>query len=260
MNVNPRSIWGMIFVVGCTHAAVARASTYEIADSEFEPSAWTHFVHVDFGSVSFSVNRESEGGNPDSFQRGDHLLNLNELIGVVHLYDEASHDPSVDGKIESLSFGLDFKILDEGSAAPGDQVGVMGCLEQDGRIYGLGYQVGTYPDDWIAVAAGPSVASDWVEIVDNVSDWTDDESHPDFSSNGSPIRFGFLTINSSPTVISSLFWGVDNWRFTVVDGVPGGPVPAVSGWGVLILVMLALVTGSLCFGGYSYRSAKPTLS
>ncbi|MHC5110790.1 MAG: hypothetical protein ACYTHJ_13045 [Planctomycetota bacterium] len=42
----------------------------------------------------------------------------------------------------------------------------------------------------------------------------------------------------------------------VPDECPGGSIPAVSDWGVAILALLVLVTGTVCFS--HDRTARPT--
>src|SRR5262245_26324539 len=190
-------------------------------DGAFNNADWSAQMFLNGNFNEFQV---ASGGNPDEFRRTD-LSNLNtgQSIIVVALRTAAVYDPSAAGAISSLDCSFDLRFL--GGTAGTSSVGYRLALEQAGSLYfSSGFGVAQGPGggqpgaSWASFAFTNLTAADFFRLSGSGT--------LDFSSSGSPITLGYLTIitvNANGTGTSS---GIDNWYVTVTPVPTAVPEPA----------------------------------
>lgn len=201
-------------------AAPALAAGVAFQDDTFNDADWTGIAYWDQGgTASLSALQVFEPG-PNTFRQVTHDYGVGTVI-FLHLANDATYDPGTDGAIASVDFSYDLKAITGFPGCP-DATAYDLQLVQDGRYYFYAPFQG-YPTDlifgcqttWTSFAHTGAVAGDFVEVTTTEAVWT---SHPDFSVNGSPIRFGFVTSNTiSPNTLPhlTLVTGIDNWAVSV---------------------------------------------
>ncbi len=230
-----RSTWkvrnGIVLITTCLLSFSSTVFALLLEDGVFQPGNWTEVVIFDdtpAGAV-FAVDQVQTGGNPGEFRRTRHAIAGGSIV-LGHLHNTAIYDPSVSGSIVALSFSFDLRFL--GGSAGTSQVGYRLLLEQDGFFYfsnefGIAQGPGNgFPGAWTPFAFFGLGASSFQPLS------AGSPAHPNFSSSGSVIRFGFLTTNTASVPIDVLS-GIDNWTVTVTnvaDVLPpcAGPEPGVS--------------------------------
>jgi hypothetical protein len=227
-----------IFLIG----PVTEAAGVEFADSTFADADWQTTQFFTGPGTGGGTAIQDAAGNPGPSRRVTHTFfgpGANAIV-VRHLLSAATHDPSVGGPIEGVSFSIDF--MNVATFGAGQRFNL--AVSQDGKFY-------------IAVATGTALtgtAAGWHGHLSSVLDAEDffeqntDGSvtgdHPDFSANGAPITFGFSTSNNIGA--GTLIVLYDNYS-VFADAVPV-PVPGLGVGGGAILVCLlsaiGLVAGS----------------
>ena len=132
----------------------------------------------------------------------------------IHLRNDASYTPILEGEIVSLDFSIDFLNID--IFGQGQNFGV--AILQNGNYYYGSSQI-TAPGGaiWTPGTATNLGAVDFIEILADAS--TNNSSHPDFSITGSTIIFGFTTANITG-FSGSIDVGYDNWSVSHAAVVP----------------------------------------
>jgi len=121
--------------------------------------------------------------------------------------NDATWDPSTDGAIHSVSMGVDVKSI----SGWGEGQAIHVLIEQDGKnfIAPLTMPITGSQTNWHRVALGPYSAQDF--ILHNSREGNA-AVKPDFSRDGSPIRFGFSIFNYISRTYKQKY---DNWSLTV---------------------------------------------
>ena len=223
-------------IIGTTCACLAvisfNSSAAIVADTEFNDTDWssTKVIDTTAGSSATSTNTQQlSGGNPGAYRQTIHdwAVTVDGVnIEFAHLFTPTSYNLGSLGAINALVFDMDAKV----DLAP--QVNAIGfrfLVEQDGTFYAsdsTAILVGTGWNDISATLSEP----DFV-VLGGVG-------NPDFSTAGSPIRFGYVTRNGGSNTGRTLqsIGGVDNWSVTVV------PIPAavwLFGSGLIGLIGIA---------------------
>jgi hypothetical protein len=140
-------------------------------------------------------------------------------IFVTHIYSDASYDPSVQGAISAIDYTESGKILS--FPFPEAFSTTQPVVVQGGQIYRstkfIRFVAINSTHDWETKSLTGLAAADFVRVGGSEND------HPDFSSNGGPIQFGFTRNNSRtstlPPVPANLDMvidqGVDNWQLYI---------------------------------------------
>jgi len=188
------------------------------SDQQFGAADWTATTIVDTtldNSATFTVNQEISGGNPDAFRRS--VLNWNYLgpgvsqgILVANLKAGATYDPASQGAIVTLDASCDVVMISQVGGTPGVFYHML--VSQAGSYYIAVFGVVEAPP-WTHFSRSNLVATDFGLVHGN------GPAHPDFSSSGAPIQFGYANSSAghvgSPTPIS-ITSGIDNWTVNVV--------------------------------------------
>lgn len=217
------------------------------SDGDFQDSSWVGSIARDTTSAgaSFTSGQQPAGGNPGAYRQTSHVWMGPGAIWVSHVFQPASHDPSTDGPLESVSYSWDFEWIHPPSALCGCGAIAFEPLVRQGGMDFIG------PFDQVLFASDPS--NTWLSFEFESLQASDfrfldpalgpvEGVHPDFETTGAPLTFGYVTINGvSSGEAASTLGGVDNWSVTVTSI---APVPALSLAAVLVLT-LGLAAGAL---------------
>ncbi len=198
----------------------AQAATYVISDSTFNSANWTVHERSEFETGQTNSQNLSEG-NPGPFREMQHALyppeNSGELaiIEVIHVYDDGSYDPGPQGEIDHINYSEDMVLL----SLPWDEATIYSriVLEQDGKLYHSSDSLQlTAQTNWTPRSLPDLTAS-------NFEAYDGSPGIPDFSTSGSPIKFGYYRRNSRlrdspvPGDVTLIYdHGIDNWRVEIV--------------------------------------------
>lgn len=181
-----------------------------ISDTEFAVADWQ--VIPEIGNGSQSATQVAVGGNPGNYRRVDHLSFTNIKL-IFHIFTPASYSPSVSGALDRVNFGIDqIAILNHA----GIGVGTAPAIRQNGINYLPTSFLINSTFAWQTLSMNNLTAA-------NFSVSGNPTLHPDFSSAGSSLLFGFATANDNGGAMVSRAAGYDNWGMTLV------PVPEPTG-------------------------------
>jgi hypothetical protein len=234
-------------------AAVGNAAAVSISysDETFHNADWSmQVLFENYISQSFSAGQEPTGGMPDEFRRnhmfGSETTN-NGGIGpagatIGHFWNDASWNPSTQGEVDGILFRADGVAFDDrpaGQTVPTGVIVAMGfVLRQAGVVYVRNPSTNV---------SGPN--SVWQELSFNATAATaftrfdEQPGHPDFSTSGGPIDFGYYTRAGAFVPAMNNDFGFDNFEITIST-----PVPEPSS--AVLLVMGAILV--------RYLIARPT--
>jgi hypothetical protein len=208
---------GVVLFFLFSTAATAGASTI-FFDSEFNLGDWSFQSYTTGVGGTFTTTHESAGGFAGAYIRFDTTVfnsaNPREQL-IASLYNAGTWNPSIQGGIAHV----DFQISDLGIPASGGiGHGFGALLSQGGNIYDAGFA--TSDLNWTTrLFPGFNFQS--------FSKYSGSgPSHPDFSSNGGIIKFGFYVYSGNAAVNLGdqvLATGFDNWQMTIIAvPEPGG--------------------------------------
>jgi hypothetical protein len=184
-------------------------------DGTFSNSDWSEVLYVNGNGGSSSAAQTASGGNPGSFYQVTTSVNPGPACGAgVYLRNGFTYSPSTQGAIYNLDYSVDLIAISlYGEAEP--------VVSQNGNIY-FGPELYTTAGTWQTLTETNLMAADFARLITGTPNGelgADGTSHPDFSTNGSPITFGFIVPDSSMTTPYTTIGGVDNYTLTVhVDG------------------------------------------
>ena len=220
-------------------APAARAAT--IGDGAFNDTNWSITKFANLGS-NVSGSQVTIGGNPgdyrqviDSVASASRADPNSKLVGV-NIYLPGVYDPATHGALGAIDFAMD--TICAAPACYGAGQGAGFAVAQGGNFYiNAQFDTGLAGSGWIARAYTLGAADFSLVDLNSVSD-TDPSHHPDFSVNGAPMQFGFVTLNSAVDTGYysgySVASGYDNWSTNVpIPG--GGGVPEPATWAVMLM-------------------------
>jgi hypothetical protein len=179
-------------------------------DGDFNPANWNSVMQTTSGS--FSTSMVLTGGNPGGYMRVDHQ-NFTGDMQVFHFSSGAVYDPGI-APIQRIGWSIDEKAI---QSFFGIGVAVSLAIEQDGIRYAAFPAGLNNGGSWVTFTnpAEGFVADNFWDFP-NGFDYPSNPGRPDFSSNGSPIRFGFCTHNNNTNLFGSRAAGFDNWSISVI--------------------------------------------
>jgi hypothetical protein len=184
------------------------------SDGNFVGADWAVLPVISATSAIDLIATQALGGNPEAFREIDLSLGaaLQNSAIAIHLYQPVLWDLGVQGPIQSLDTGLDFRSLNGVPARVGlviHQVATHGSYAW--------MPVEAAADlDWTSYGMAGLTAEDFVSITPGLA------GHPDLGASTGLIMFGFLVgqravPSGGATTVQA---GVDNWW---VDVNPEGP-------------------------------------
>ncbi len=197
-----------IFALGTPCMAI------EFSDGDFT-SGWQYVQVTTANGGSWSVKRNNVGKNP-----GNYLITDTSVAGdcaAVYGFGfktDAVYDPHERGPLESFDYTEDAKLIDGfgGGQANGP------AIRQNGKMYRIPHLDTNAIFTWRSFPRPAVHATDFVCVLGGQCGADVDPSdHPDFSSAGAPIEFGFVRANSQidgepPYAITG---AIDNWKVTL---------------------------------------------
>jgi hypothetical protein len=197
------------------HLAVSANPGLVFTDGEFQATGWLAAPLADGNAPAPARTEEvmATGGYPGAYRKMVFQLAPQAGTGVVAYTSlAATYEPQTQGAVYVIDYAEDGISL-ETSFSKFTRSALL--LEQAGRSY-----VATPPESyprlstvWEVSQNTPSLhAHDFTLLVGPACQAG--ESCPDFSSLGSPMRFGYLRTASGPQG-ASVSHGIDNWRVTV---------------------------------------------
>jgi hypothetical protein len=215
-----------VMAAACSSAIAENSLQTVFSDTEFHTADWFYEIGAWGGGSGFST-QELTGGNPGAYS----LINLSMTAGEggvgLHAFKySAVYNPATQGAIVSVAFSEDLRLVS--GSVPGMSSGSV-LLQNGLRYYRWCWETDSV--SWTTRTAS-GVGSESYHI-DGLQNDGINPLHPDFSTNGSPITFGYFR-NIQGIAGTNFFMtsGVDNWTTTVVS------VPEPSTVGLLISSIL----------------------
>jgi hypothetical protein len=150
------------------------------------------------GSSTATASQQLSGGNPGEYRQIINTLNSGGGVIGYHFYKNSVYNPSVQGEITSIDFSYDHKMF-------------LGFGEGQSTSFAI-LQGGVYfmcaPGTWANQAAWETLSATGL-TAESFGTLGDPAIHPDFSTSGGPILFGFHTANGGYNY--SITVGIDNW-------------------------------------------------
>ncbi|MEM7465325.1 MAG: hypothetical protein AAF387_00400 [Pseudomonadota bacterium] len=224
-----------LIVVLLLPVAIKAETVIGYSDSIFKDADWTTEI-VAFSALfaaaqpSFEVNQEIAEGNPDAFRRTRTIgSNSAFSIAVGHILQIAVIDPRVD-TIQSFDMFFDIIGLPQGAGDTGFSV-YAPIIEQDGAYFG--------PTDR-ALTNGNWSAGSFLGLTQNdLTDYNDFTTNPDFSNTGGVISFGYAVRAGNSNGGFDELTGLDNWVVNATTTPAPAIIPLPAGvWGLLAAISL----------------------
>ncbi len=209
------SLYGSPTALG--HLAVSAWQGVVFEDGDFALDNWIASTETKEGapSIVHSEERIGSGGSPGAFRQM--MVQMASGSGggrVFHTWQSATYDPALEGPLYVIDFEEDCMVM-QGALTTSRLM-----IEQAGRKYvassrRLGEMSGVdscASTSWRQMKRSSFASRDFTLADGPGCDV--DQSCPDFSATGQPIRFGY---QRAPSGAPGAFitHGIDNWRVTV---------------------------------------------
>ena len=198
-----------VFWVGICQADVT------FFDGTFNNSDWSEIPYVNGSGGSSRAVQIDRNGNPERFYQVTTTVNGGPACGAgVYLRNSFTYSPATQGAIYNIDYSVDLIAFSlYGEAEP--------MIAQNGNLY-IGPEVYNTAGTWQTFTESNLMATSFAKLVTGTGNGelgVDETSHPDFSTNGSTITFGFIVPDSTVSNPYTTIGGVDNYTLTVhVDG------------------------------------------
>jgi len=193
------------------------------SDGTFQNSTWG-FETVTLGGATSTANaaQSSGTGNPGFSRRVNHTTQVGETIYALHRFGvntATRYEPALQGAILTLDWSIDARWA-SGSFG-GDGQAIMLGAKQGMTIFFADYDITGFTGAWVTNTAVGLTAASFLPLTGSGS--------INFSAGGAPIRFGYITGNSTTGFVYNNTVDYDNFNL-VVRSVPGvGVLPALAG-------------------------------
>lgn len=187
-------IRSLCFVMVLSCSFVAATADVVLFDGTFDDGNWSTYTLLDTttpGDASAASGQTSADGDPDPSRETNHDWQASSSgvsVRFGHLASHLVYDPGTQGPIDTLELQFDVRL-----PSPIRHVNTMGfgpLLVQDGLTYvaGVSYPFNP-PTPWMTIDFAPATSdpTNWNKFGA--------PGHPDFSSSGAPITFGYFTSN-----------------------------------------------------------------
>jgi len=234
--MQPRALSAIVVLGACVLAAADASAVVVnqvvLSDQDYADSDWT--IVNQFGLVS--AGQQPTGGNPGSYRQV--ALGVGQDVPFVgQLSSRFVYDPSTQGAITGITYRIDLETTNAEGAA------YFALISQSGNYYLETQHTGNAtPNTWLTENIVLDL-SDFVRFTISPAHTfvVDANSHPDFSSNGSPMTFGYEVTAGGAGFFTSIT-GIDNDPIilTVVPSAvpePSTTMLALLGAGVALVVI-----------------------
>jgi hypothetical protein len=198
--------------------------TITFADGTFAESDWQLRVFCPAGNGGRVVATQVvSGGASGPYREIEHTLfsappGQESTVASFHWRIGATYDPTAQGAIGSVDYSEQSRNITGG---PGEGQGANMALRQDGVVF-VGPYFTTPSSSWQLHAFQNLTVDSFMPLQEG------GPAHPDFSTSGTPIEFGFLRSNSTAGGGGyTIAGGIDDW--TVVVRVDPNPPAAATG-------------------------------
>ena len=210
-------------------------------DGTFNDADWTAAKFIDTtagASATFTAAQVATGGNPGSYRNTDMNFTLG-AIGVAHLSNSSTYDPTTQGAVSTIDFSYDLLVTNPhvpNAAVRYDILLVQGGVRYATTFFG---DLITAPPGWTHFSHPSLTASDFIDYASGGFG----TANPNFSAAGGLIEFGYVTRNSSTGATVTTHSGIDNWNLAV-HTVPEPSTAASLAFGAASLLALRRRRGS----------------
>ncbi len=188
----------------------ATGNTTVLTDADFDDNAWDSYEHTS-GSGGTTVGGHFTIGGVANSSYGRITLTANSggaQVALFRIWRGEAYTPSGDGRIFSITYSEDSIRFSGGTSQYGSP-----ALRQNDKLYALVQGAGAFAtadQSWTAHSL-TAVTQDQFRTLDSASD------HPDFSTTGSRIEFGYMRLISTSGGSSgdTAAGGIDNWRLVL---------------------------------------------
>ena len=208
-------LWLIPLVVGLAMCRLCGNSDF--VDGTFSNSSWTASKIVDTtagSAATVSAFQNLSGGNPAAYREVDETCKTAGAMFVAHFLGGAIYAPGDQGPIASIAFSCDF--IEFNPPSTGAQVGFGILLQQGGTNFIVFNTSGS--TNWMPTNQPFLTAASFFNI--DTATGKKGLAHPDFSTNGSDIAFGYITATSSSAGAITNQCGLDNYSVAIVSVQP----------------------------------------
>jgi hypothetical protein len=169
---------------------------YTFTDHLFYESNWTFTVEGLGHRTEMEARQISGYTNPpfpvwtNRAREMTYRIGSNSMLLAFHLAPNATYDPAWRGQIKELAVSIFAHQIDGAG-----NTRVAPCLEQDGRLYSYTRPQAASPSDMAEIVYRGMRADDFCVAKEA---GYEPNQHPNFSSRGKPIRFGFVVRDTDP--------------------------------------------------------------
>ena len=207
------------------------------SDTTMERSNWTT---TGLGPGVESIVSAPTGGNPGPHSRvstGSGAWSM-----AIDIRNSAVVSPALVQGITSIDYRDDFRCqVADGCFGAGQSITAI--IKQGGKFYSSAFAISSgVTSVWTSAELLSLTETDFFEIDENAANAgviLIGTSHPDLSSAGAPIQFGYARVNGN--IVSTVTGGVDNW--SVIVTTVAAPVPALSEGSLIALGLGLLLMG-----------------
>lgn len=225
-----------------------------VSDATFLDANWVLTVATAGNGGSVAAAQVASGGNPGAFRNVTDTLNAapagsQTIVLSTSIFTPFTYTPSLSGAITSIAY-IEDAACTGGCFGQGQSTGP--ALSQGGNLYILSSST-------VITGAGTTfanhalnglTASDFGLVNVTPTTLFDNTQHPNFSSSGGPIQFGFFRANGTGVDGGgyTLSAGIDNWQVTIAGspvfaGGAASMIPTLGQWQLALLALAILLIG-----------------